>query len=797
MSRVDKPTIAPPQCDQRIANDLVNHVFDLAPAGLMATAFNAVLVTLALHALFNRSWAWVWCGCVLVILLLRGLLVLRHRHVPRLFSTRVWSELFGLGAALTGFAWGLSVFLLGDESLDDEVFVSFVIAGMVAGAIPGLSPHLPIYRSYLLAALTPLALRMILIGDPVSLTYLVLILVFGVFMLVTANTHHRIVVDSLRLRYDNADLVAGLTAESARVNGLNRQLRSEVEERARIQHDLEIAKEHAEAANIAKSQFLATMSHEIRTPMGGIMGMIELLSQSRLDAQQRGFVELARTSTENLLNVINSILDFSKIEAGKLELEQIPFDLRALVEELGALFTAATQADHVELVCFIASDVDSHVLGDATRLRQILTNLLGNAVKFTHQGEVALQVRLLEGGAHREELEFEIRDTGIGMTAEQLEMLFTPFQQADGSMTRRFGGTGLGLSITKRLVNLMGGEISVESRIGQGSVFRVRLPFMRQPGGAWIADTSGLRGHRILVVDDNQTNLEVIGHYLRGWGVTAAPFDSPAEALLGLETAAESGRAFEAAILDLQMPGMSGLTLAQRIKATPSIASTRLLLLSSPGDVDAARLAAAGIALSLTKPVRHGLLRDALHRLINEPRGGADPSTQVPPPRPALAAAPPAKDDDAPTRPPVGAAGAGPVAGLSGSVLLAEDNLVMQQVSAGMLRRLGIRCDIVENGELALRKLEEQQYDLVLMDVQMPVLDGLSATRELRGREQRDGRRRTPVIAMTANAMQGDRELCLQAGMDDYVPKPVKLANLRQKLAGWLPSASAEDVRGG
>jgi signal transduction histidine kinase/DNA-binding response OmpR family regulator len=593
-----------------------------------------------------------------------------------------------------------------------------------------------------------------------SLLLLAVALLAGVGLAIRVRTDNLV----LRAHIDEADRQEALLQQK------NQRLEEEIRTRRAYEQELVQARQAAEAASRAKSEFLATMSHEIRTPLNGVLGMTQLLEDTRLSPDQKEYLTVINDSGRALLTVINDILDFSKIEAGRLRLEAIVFDLERSIYDVAHLFTARCAEKNIELILDYESDCPRQLRGDAGRIRQILLNLVGNAVKFTEAGHVLVRVTQQAEAPSAEQvlLNLSVTDTGIGISQDEQERLFQSFTQADSSTSRRFGGTGLGLAICKQLVELMGGRIGVHSTPAVGSEFWIELPLPLANAPRPLPERQ-LMGLPVLLIDNNAINREVIGRMLEQFGLLVSLAGNAEQAMAQLYQAAAIGSPYRITVLDYHLAGINGEKLARQIHATPEFANMPLVLLISAAQrSDAVRFRSAGFSAYLTKPV---ISRDLQHAL-----GAALGQQTAPPPNLNThhRVAKSGRQDQSSTQ-------------LIGHILVAEDVKPNQIVAGSMLKRFGLSVEFADDGNLAVEKWRDGQFNLILMDCQMPNLDGYQATRAIRAEEQRSGRRRTPVLALTANAFADNQQRCLAAGMDDFLSKPFELERLRNALGKWLP----------
>ena len=759
MNKLDKKTA--------IQLEQLRQLYSGSSVPLVSSAVLAGILAFMQRNVISSTVVVSWFSLIALILFSRGVINFAYQRASTesKADTQRWLLRFRLGILTSGIVWGSAGFLLfpANDS-QNQLFLLFILAGLTSGAVTSYAADFISAFVFSVLVLAPIIIRLSLVGDSVYMTMSLASSLYLVHMIMSLRHINRNISENIELRLE-------ATEREATLKGKAQELLKEIIYRSQAETDLikakeiaESAKEMAEESTRIKSEFLANMSHEIRTPMNGVLGMLDLLSETSMSPIQVDWVKTALSSGQVLLELINDILDLTKLEADKLEVEHVDFNLVDLVEDVCILSSTPAFSKGLELNCQLPTDMPHRWRGDPMRIRQVLTNLTSNAVKFTEQGEVTLSIIQSVTENNTDQLRFEIHDTGIGISESILSGLFEPFVQADGATSRRFGGSGLGLSISKKLVELMGGTIGANSTYGKGSCFWFTLPLIKSesetPGFSLYAND--LSGKHILIVDDNATNRRILSTYLKSWELEVSEADSGSAALMQLQTSTLQGLSFDLILLDMQMPLMDGLTFAKCLTQIPSLTNLPIILLSSNNQVEPADYQGTRIIQRLLKPLRQIQLYDAIFTAFQGGKTSLDAHKQT-----VVAEA------NLPNY-------------QHKKVLVVEDNKINQKVLVAKLRKYHIVPDVVENGLLALDKLAQCRYDLIFMDCHMPIMDGYTATRELRLLESQQNLVRQTVIALTANALEGERDKCLAVGMDDYLTKPILTSHLLTLLDNKL-----------
>ncbi len=774
----DPTTTAP--IDDRMQKSRADLLARSAPGALLFTIALTALISAVLWPLVAHTWILAWALYMGGVSLARYLQIRSYAAATAdADAVRSFNKWFVVGVLSAGVGWGAAgAFLFPPDDLVYQSFLSFILAGITAASVTVYGPVKRALRLFVLVALLPLAASHFVGADQIHIVMGAAVTCYMIFLYHLASIMHESLMRSLTLRFENEDLINELQVAKHLAEDTNQKLKAEISIRNRSASELMEARDKAQQATRVKSDFLATMSHEIRTPMNGVLGMTELLMNTELTAKQYRFADTIRRSGEALLAIINDILDFSKIEAGKLEIQHTVFDLRQLVEDTMAFFAESAHRKKIELVTMYPPEEHAAYRGDPQRIRQILMNLIANAIKFTDRGEIVVKVATLQQSEESSTLKFEVADTGVGIKNDHQGRIFDSFQQADGSTTRKFGGTGLGLAICRRLVELMHGSIGVESRENVGSTFWFSIELSTMPESSisgQIKPDLDLSGIRVLVVDGNETSRDILKHQLSNWDMKFHAASSAAHAMKYLKKGADLGKTFDLTIIDHQLPDSDGVDLARRIKSDSAIADTRLIMLSSIDQLDqTGQWYLAGIEVYINKPIRQVELYDAVSNALSECGPGSTSQPQRRTSKKALAE----KQSHE----------------IGAHVLLAEDNPVNKELARAMLEDLGCTIVVVGDGREAVEAIAEapldrkqRRYDVVLMDCQMPRMDGFEATLAIRQWEADNGEDTPlPIVAVTANAMEGDRDRCLAAGMSDYLSKPFGREQLAKIVKRWM-----------
>lgn len=771
------PLTPPPEWAAELACQRLTLVYRNAATTYIVALLVALALLTATWGSVPAAWAAGWFAYMSALTAMRLYHVHAYQRRPDSATLESWERRFLLGVLASGVGWGTAAFVVVPlMSPEYRAMVAISLSGITAATTAAYAYFRTALRSFLALVLLPLAVAYLLLGGAENVILAFLIGCYTLLMLGLAERTNRSVGEALSLRMSNTRLIEHLSTQKEQVERLNRELQREVTKQRRVEEELRAASQRAEQAARSKAEFLANMSHEIRTPLNGVLGMTEMLADTNLTPRQTRLVDTIQQSGEALLGIINDVLDFSRIDAGKLEIHSRPFDLQGLVEDVADLFAESASRAGITLNSALPADLHPVYVGDPDRVRQVLTNLVSNAVKFTPGGEITIAAAVLEECDAQARLRLEVRDTGIGIREEHLERIFDSFTQADGSTTRQFGGTGLGLAICRQLVSLMGGQIGVESRVGRGSIFWFTLILPKEgleAVGQRKFDNRALQGRRVLVASDNQVLRQILGEQIRAWGGQSVEVADGHAVTAAFDADGAEEVSLDAALLDDGLSGPRPLELVRRIRESSANQDPRIIILSSADNLsDTGQWLAKGVDRYVTKPIRKRQLYDCLLTQIGR-RSGRQRQARSP-----------AMRSDAGLR-------------FDAHVLVVEDNPVNSELARALLEGMGCRVTVVENGREAVEAMAESPLDrrsdpyaLVLMDCQMPIMDGYQASARIREWESGRRQERTPIVALTANALEGDRSKCIAAGMDDYLAKPFKRQQLAELLERWLPLSS-------